>query len=280
MPQDSLAMDMSYVKRQTEGVRFSLKKRPIRDSNNVVNISSYNSDFLTGLFADVAKVSDVTDTPSKTKRRADVISADEGSSSERMTSSCLSSKKSRTSLKKCLSRVQSSAKNLSRLCAASPKGINEIFRQSDDSQDIDRPANSMLNHHKESLQFQLSCVSEPSDSGCCSSTPKSTVENAAKIAFPNLPATVSDSSCHAGLTRANLVRQASVPENPKKESFGWFVDLDDNHKVEVNPSLPYAVSSDSLAFQAHTAPKRICDEAELEWAQAADTIDDVLGDFF
>lgn len=271
---------MSSARGPTQGVRFSLKKRSIRDPNNVVNISSYNSDFLTGLFADVAKVSDVADTPSNPKRRADVISADEGHSGEPLYTRG-PAKKSRTSLKKCLSRVQSSAKNLSRLTGTvSPKGINEFFRLSGDSQDIERSASASLNHRQESLQFQLSCVSDPLDSGSCSGPPKCTVEDAAKIAFPNLPATVSDSSCYAGLTRVNLVRQASVPENHKKESFGWFVDLDDNQTVEVNPSLPYAVSSDSLAFQAPTAPRGVNDEAELEWAQAADTIDDVLGDFF
>lgn len=278
MTQDSLVKGnnfMSSLGGHTEGVRFSLKKRSIRDPNNVVNISSYNSDFLTGLFADVAKVSDTTDTPSKPKRGSDLISSDEESSSSQHMYLCGPSKKSRTSLKKCLGRVQSSAKNLSRLGAVvSPKGINEFFRVSD------RPANSMLRRNEDSLQFQLSCVSDPSDSRRCSNAPKSTVENVAKIAFPSLPATVSDSSCHAGLTRVNLVRQASVPENPKKESFGWFVDLDDNQTVEVNPSLPYAVSSDSLAFQAPTAPKGANDEAELEWAKAADTVDDVLGDFF
>ncbi len=278
MTQDSQTKISSSDKGQGNGVRFSLKKRSIRNSNNVVNISSYNSDFLTGLFADVAKVSVASDSPTTTKRGVDVISSDDQSVNVHLNDSA-PTKKCRTSIKKTLSRVQASSMNLSCLGGGfSPKGINEFFRVPEDSQANDCLESLTHNHHhQESLQFQLSCVSQSTDTNCA---PKPTVEDAAIIAFPNLPATVSDSSCHAGLTRVNLVRQASIPENPTKESFGWFVDLDDNQTFETDPSLPYAVSSDSLAFLAPTAPKRVHDDAELEWAQAADTIDDVLGDFF
>lgn len=277
MTQDCEAKISPSVSERANGVRFTLKKRPIRNSNNVVNISSYNSDFLTGLFADVAKATVEPDCDNNPKRPADVISSDEGSASE--STKQLSSKKSRTLLHKTLSRVQASSLNLTSLGTEfSPKGINELFRLPRDSQANDCLESLTLNHnHQESLQFQLNCVTGTSQT---SYAPLPTIEDAAKIAFPNLPATVSDSSCHAGLTRVNLVRQASIPENFTKESFGWFVDLDDNITPEFDSSLPYAVSSDNLAFQAPTAPKRVNDEAELEWAQAADTIDDVLGDFF
>jgi hypothetical protein len=39
-------------------------------------------------------------------------------------------------------------------------------------------------------------------------------------------------------------------------------------------------STTDLAFQAPTAPKAENYDAELEWATAADTVDDVLGEFF
>lgn len=277
MTQDCDSKISSSVGERANGVRFTLKKRPIRNSNNVVNISSYNSDFLTGLFADVAKATVEPDCEGDLKRPVEVISSDEGCVPEN--TEHFPSKKSRTLLPKTLSRVQASTMNLTTLGKAfSPKGINELFRVPRDSQANDCLESLTLNHnHQESLQFQLNCVSENSQT---SYVPSPTIEDAAKIAFPNLPATVSDSSCNAGLTRVNLVRQASIPENFIKESFGWFVDLDDNTTPESDPSLPYAVSSDNLAFQAPTAPKRVNDEAELEWAQAADTIDDVLGDFF
>ena len=136
------------------------------------------------------------------------------------------------------------------------------------------------NHHHDSLAFQLNCVSGSCDSGVMSMSPTSDVGDVTKLAFPNLPATVSDSSCDKGLTRANLVRHVSSRENDTKESFGWFVDLDDHQSPEAQTGLPYVVSRTDLAFQAPTAPKRVNDDAEVEWAKAADTVDDVLGDFF
>ena len=127
--------------------------------------------------------------------------------------------------------------------------------------------------HYDSLAFQLDCVSGEEE--------KSTsTDSAAIVAFPNLPATVSDSSCSAGLTRANLIKQASSTEKQYKESFGWFVDLDDHQTVETRAGLPYTVSNENLAFQASTAPKSDNNDAEVQWAKAADTVDDVLGDFF
>lgn len=260
------------------GARFTLKKRPIRNQDNMVNISSYNSDFLNGIFADVAKVSILKESTSG-KRCFDEISCSGAiPSSDEICTNALA-KKSRASLEKSLSRVQTSAVNLPFLGGSiSPKGSNELFSSQAESHSRSCPKIPPLNH-QDSLHFQLNSVSVKSGT---SEGPKNTVQadDAAVIAFPNLPATVSDSSCQAGLTRVNLVRQASIPENSSKESFGWFVDLDDNKTVEANVNLPYAVSSDSLAFQAPTAPKRVDDNAELEWAQAADTIDDVLGDFF
>jgi len=64
-----------------------------------------------------------------------------------------------------------------------------------------------------------------------------------------------------------------------KESYGWFVEMDDgeNHQEDVDP---YSSTNANLAFSAPTAPKRSNLDEELEWAKAADTVDDVLGDFF
>ena len=39
-------------------------------------------------------------------------------------------------------------------------------------------------------------------------------------------------------------------------------------------------SSNDLAFLAPTAPLACNHDEEVEWAKAADTVDDVLGDFF
>jgi hypothetical protein len=274
MTQDPQVKDLRVAAPQAAGVRFNLKKKSFRGKKLAVNLSSYNSDFLDGIFADVASVSDSTEACGK---RASTAASDED-----WTASLPPSKKSRPSMQNSLSRVPMSARNLS-LLAKSPKGINEFFgTHSSNSQANDCLESPGLKCHQDSLQFQLSCVSNAFESSCGQSAGLSmpTVGSAATLAFPNLPATVSDSSCHAGLTRVKLVRQASVPEKPNKESFGWFVDLDEHLSPESNYNLPYTVSSDSLAFQAPTAPKAVNDHEELEWAQAADTVDDVLGDFF
>jgi len=252
--------------------RFALRKRSIRERRDVVNLSSYNSDFLSGLFADVAKVSVLSGEVTSSKRASDRISP---GPDDILDLSALSNKKSRLSLNRTLTRVHASSSNLSSMSQAklhSPKGINEFFKA---GAKVVVPKTLAQNHKHDSLALQLNCVS---GSGDLSQT-ESLIGEAAKIAFPHLPATVSDSSCSAGLTRANLVRKVSTPENETKESFGWFVDLEDNRATEA-PGLPYAVSSDDLAFQAPTAPRAINNDAEVEWAKAADTVDDVLGDFF
>jgi hypothetical protein len=119
--------------------------------------------------------------------------------------------------------------------------------------------------------------------------------------FPILPCTISESSC------GDLPRLARAPPAPRpvdrtnsngsldeSSSFGWFVDTDEDLDEPVSPSNGQVESSSNglfdtkrinpgdLAYQAPTAPKgrSIQDDAEIEWAQAADTVDSVLGDMF
>lgn len=56
-------------------------------------------------------------------------------------------------------------------------------------------------------------------------------------------------------------------------SYGWFVELDKD--CNTDPGRPK-----DLAFSAITAPEKTTLEEEAEWALAADTVDDVLGDLF
>merc|ERR1711971_516539 len=159
--------------------------------------------------------------------------------------------------------------NLAQLAdVRSPKGINEFFGAA--PRKLTSKKSFAKSHHHDSLAFQLNCVSGNDDSDAVPTSTRSSVGDTARVAFPNLPATVSDSSCETGLTRAKLVRHVPSPENDTKESFGWFVDLDDHHSPEPQARLPYNVSSDNLALQAPTAPKRVNNDAEVEWAKAAD----------
>jgi len=228
----------------------------------MVNLSSYNSDFLSGLFADVAKANVSSPSETGSKRVVDVLSPEEDSS-------LVSTKRIRmSSLDSCLSRSRASCLNLvdASYSVSSPTGVIEF------QGDLQGSSATAPVSKQDSLAFQLGCVSEASAS----------VGDFGKLAFPKLPATISDSSCSTGLTRASLVRQASSPENDNKDSFGWFVDLDDNQTSKQGPvsRIEPTVSSVKLAFQAQTAPKGMQDDAELKWAQAADTVDDVLRDIF
>lgn len=82
----------------------------------------------------------------------------------------------------------------------------------------------------------------------------------------------------------------SKPEESKNEKcqqgdFGWFIDTDDQEDFGFQKGLSASSSAPALvplAFSASTAPVGPSEEqqAEVEWAQAADTVDEVLGDFF
>ncbi|CAJ1929242.1 unnamed protein product [Cylindrotheca closterium] len=267
---------------QHAGVRFTLKKRTIRKSLDDVKISSYNSDFLSGLFADVAKITEMADSGS-TKRSCPEPAT---TVAEQNTNLESPTKKRRTLLSSSVSRCNCSSYNLSDLATShSTKAVieesREVFLPSPTqprflANSIERNplATVTQSGRQDSLAYQLDCVSGPE-------CPKLSTENAAVVAFPNLPATVSDSSCAAGLTRGSQIKQGSSPEKqPYKESFGWFVDLDDHQRNEGHTVSSYSVFCPDLAFQAPTAPNATHNDAAVQWAKAADTVDDVLGDFF
>ena len=130
-----------------------------------------------------------------------------------------------------------------------------------------------------------------------------------KLFIPDIPATVSSLSCNGSSSINNTInrlnrnaRQVSLSDNSSLSSrsaikddyeasgnsplYGWFVETDDGARDECRSScasdavtISYS-AADDLAFKAPTAPKRVDDDAELAWACAADTVDDVLGDLF
>lgn len=135
-----------------------------------------------------------------------------------------------------------------------------------------------------------------------------------------LPATVSetfDPSLHEDSAPAARAGQSDESTSNKEDSFGWFVSMDEDdddddgandeddtsdgymrccyHRrssllaschsfasASTAPADPYfhKESTDCLAFSASTAPKASNHDAQVEWAKAADTVDDVLGDLF
>jgi len=112
------------------------------------------------------------------------------------------------------------------------------------------------------------------------------------IPFPNLPATVSEQSCsspnnnNVTQTMVTSAQDVGRKKRPLKDCYGWFVETDGDeqlrHRAEAiaGASVKTWTSPDDLSFSAITAPKSGVDDDDLEWAKAADTVDDVLGDFF
>jgi hypothetical protein len=237
--------------------RFNLRKRSGSIDRPKTNLSTVNSAFLSGLFADVAKVQDE-------------IPED----SEPLFNQSLPNKKSRS-----MSRCGKSMMNVRDALVSppsSPVSSSPDTSLSFSSTDLER---------KDSLLFQLSCVSSTSSNASCwvpsSSTTKTTVD-AATLDFPHLPATISASSCNT-LTRNLSDLQSFTTENSQKESYGWFVEMEEEDSSPTSATKPLYASTSlaELAFQAPTAPKASNHhDAEVAWAKAADTVDDVLGDFF
>jgi len=343
----------------SRNARFSLRKKRnfaktmINDNEEFspVNISSYNSDFLSGLFADVAKANVLkefqieppsTSTPSDTTRSTTIRSCNRSASSHVISDSSDSPrplKKSRMNLRPSLYRSRASCMNLlarqqqqqshntpfesesTITKPSSPKSIDEIEmpekKERSSSVFTVQNTNEKTNKKQDSLAFQLDCLEttstgELSISAIASISPPANTKNkkvvkdvdVAMLAFPNLPSAVSDSSCESNthaITATGLTREsAPVPHGPapeiagaaspsseersaSKESFGWFIDLDDDETSPVSSSTvtDKKASSDDLAFQAPTTPKRSTNHVEeMEQAYAADTIDSVLGDLF
>jgi len=124
------------------------------------------------------------------------------------------------------------------------------------------------------------------------------------IGFPCLPATVSAcaSSCSSNNLTRTSVQAAQVIETPtypnvegsehhdEKDAYGWFVDLDE--EVVHDRFLAVAAATENsraiacppytdLTFAATTGSKKTVElDSEVEWAKAADTVDDVLGAVF
>jgi hypothetical protein len=133
---------------------------------------------------------------------------------------------------------------------------------------------------------------------CVSSSSQDLAMNVAGLIFPGLSycaSTASDASCSPTITTLNFEadQQPSVTENNSstaytaaaeddKETYGWFVVVDDDEDLLDKPVVePVAAAPKDLAFRAPlpTIPTPTVHD-DVKWAQAADTVDDVLADFF
>jgi hypothetical protein len=255
---------VSAMKTQTTPApRFSLRKRSVNSDRPKAMLSTVNSAFLSGLFADVAKVQEDFEDNSN-------------EDFDSCTNQSLPSKKSRVSMTTTMSRSGKSMICLNDAIVSppsSPENTNLFDVLSYPT------ARSTELKRKDSLLFQLHCVSSTESSMAPSFKP---ILDAATLEFPHLPATISASSCNT-LTRNQSDLQLSTAEKSQKESYGWFVEMDEEDEdvptsTTIEPNVSCMVE---LAFKAPTSPKAAKNhDAEVEWAKAADTVDDVLGDFF
>jgi len=225
-------------------------------------LATVNSAFLSGLFADVAKVHSEPDpsglTPCEDPRENTSLSFKKPRSAVTGKPKSFSrngrSYKILTEAISTLDTPRSSATSAMTPSSVTPTSEREAFSFS----------------REDSLSYQLGCVSDSSSTDCTS---------AIKIAFPLLPthvATETSVSIPRKVSDPELFSEDSPDSLQPKESYGWFVEMDGDNGV-----VPTSSSSRSgLAFKAKTAPVAVDHDAEVEWAKAADTVDDVLGDFF
>ena len=217
-------------------------------------LASYGSAFLSGIFADIAETS--TDAPQDLVNSA--ATADHPMEACYDTAPPLeldqqpSNKKARTSTSTSFSR-QKSYKCLSSALAEGTV-VSEVLSPS-----VISP----------SPRFNTSTVKFNDQ-----------VRELQDMAFPSLPkmpVTVS-------ATSLPHLESGASKEEVDGPSYGWFVSTDDDASDDQNSSsgsmfLPDMNPSD-LAFKAITAPSGDNQEVEVQRALAADTVDDVLGDFF
>lgn len=100
------------------------------------------------------------------------------------------------------------------------------------------------------------------------------------VCRPNedIPATVSRSFSAENMLESSW--QKAAHEENQDGDFGWFLDIDDGEERAIADAYKNPLASDNLAFSAQVAPKAADYHDEVEWAKAADTVDEVLCDFF
>lgn len=224
--------------------RINLRKRPHNrtcESSSPEDLPYVTSDFLSNLFADAAEASIKSQNP------------------------CKKSRLSKSKSHKSFVMPEDSNGNASPVTT-----ITSFFDSLDENDDN--------NHLSQVKNNQSKCVAMSVDAPSASDTP-----------FPSLPTAVSESSCSSQSLNASVLpltdQQSSNTDTTGKDSYGWFVETDHDiksssaHEDSAYGALSPAPAAD-LAFSAYKAPEPSKLDAEVEWAKAADTVDDVLGDFF
>lgn len=250
-------------------------------------LSSYGSAFLSGIFADIAE-SGSTDgkiqdsSSSCTASSTHNVAAATNSGADDVSMMEPSPKKARTTTS--TFNTISRQKSFKVLDGAYPEGADSMVVSSPPVVSPRSKASTVnLNDHVRMLQ------------------------DMAFPSLPNMPITVSSSSCPsmssskivtptAATTTAGAEsdEQDTSQEEGGPDAYGWFVATDDDmasadsneHQKSCSESSSTTTTGflpdikPNLAFMAITAPQGGNQEIEVQQALAADTIDDVLGDLF
>lgn len=273
-PSDDLASKSNPLSGVTYGIH--LKKRKCNLSDKVLDQSTFNSDFLSGIFQDLAEANSHNPTPmSSDISEAHLIDSDSIASSRpnkraRFSSSSLSSTKSFSNLSAQTSESDSTVSS-SLSCLLATQASEEISNPVITENVAERIVDTVFN-----------------DSVC-------------NIGFPCLPTAVSESSCSSNNLTQTAVHAAQVLETPltsnvegeqeEKDEYGWFVEMDEDSLHQRFEAVDDAAKNcramageapADLTFAPNLTPKKpeIELDSEVVWAKAADTVDDVLGAVF
>lgn len=236
------------------------------DEHSQPFLSSYGSAFLSGIFADIAEASEHPEEPDVLDEHKNTINPRVSKCAHFVESYLPPSKKSRSSDP--TASIGGPTKSFLALAKLVTKGASSSTKASPPLLPVvsPRPNQSSINE-----QLFHDQVRE--------------LQNLAFPSLPHIPVTVSSSSCSSDEINAQAVTPR-VPDQAERESssYGWFISTDDDAFVDKQEALSTSIytsnSSPDLAFKAFTAPNAENQDLEVQQALAADTIDDVLGDFF
>ena len=251
-------------KRSVARISSSPKSQPF--------LSSYGSAFLSGIFADIAETSS-EDQPQDTMEVETAPSHDHVDDVSEP-----SNKKARTTASISSSRQ---LKSFTQALAGAVEGatVGEVIetlshivspRPNTSTMKIDLFKNDQVRQLQDMAFPSLPSMPNPVSSSSCSST--------------SIPHSVTPrSQVNVGETTAT---SSSNQDNDEQDgaAYGWFVSTDDDEsrrdQNNFSGSMFLPDTKPDLAFKAITAPAGGNQDLEVQQALAADTVDDVLGDFF
>ena len=297
----------------THSTRLQLKKRKkdFESARSDYAASDFKTDFLSGIFQDISQAEQIQDDTVKVDIDNDACT----SNGNDYMASCISDDERipmRKRLKTCgsFNSISRRGKSFSCLnsisncqtdnCSAGSSMDNDFYSRATCGQLVTQFRRVSVGSHKPSfVTVETPGGSTILDKSCSNNLVNKVLEDS--LAFPRLPPTVSDSSCNSNdLTHTSVhavqghETLTSIPDGgylqqqQNMETYGWFVDMDlaeDNDRADAicaaQESFRTGLDEEDLSFKAFTAPKKTSKlDQEVEWAKAADTVDDVLGDFF